>query len=139
MPDGNLFEAATPPPHGERFETLLQHRNLVVERIVSSAATTPSEFVQEQDEWVLLVQGTATLDIAGAAKPLKAGDYIFLPAGTPHTVTQVSEGALWLAVHLHPPAAASGHPASEGAPEASGKQPDEGDDLAATSSTRVLP
>lgn len=30
------------------------------------------------------------------------GDCLFLPAGTPHTVTQVSEGALWLAVHLGP-------------------------------------
>jgi cupin 2 domain-containing protein len=99
---GNLYEGALPPADGERFEPLLQHRNLVIERIISSATTTPTEFVQAQDEWVLLVQGTAVLDIDGATKSLKAGDYVFLPAQTPHTVKQASQGALWLAVHLHP-------------------------------------
>ena len=104
---GNLYDDAFPPAQGERFEPLLQHKNLVIERIISSAATAPITFVQEQDEWVLLVQGTAVLDIDGAAKSLKAGDYVFLPAKTPHTVKQVSEGALWLAVHLHPGSAAA--------------------------------
>ena len=28
--------------------------------------------------------------------------HLFLPAQTPHTVLQVSDGALWLAIHLHP-------------------------------------
>lgn len=37
----------------------------------------------------------------GASVSLKSGDHLFLPAGTPHTVTQVSDGAIWLAVHLH--------------------------------------
>ena len=36
-PTGNLFENVVQPPEGERFEALLRHRNLVVERIVSSA------------------------------------------------------------------------------------------------------
>lgn len=99
---GNLTDNAVAPSSGERFETLLQHRNLVIERIISSATTVPTPYVQEQDEWVLLVQGSAVLEIDGVAKSLKAGDYVFLPAQTPHTVTQVSEGALWLAVHLHP-------------------------------------
>ena len=99
---GNLFEDTAPRAQGERVETLLQHKNLVIERIISSAATNPTALVQEQDEWVLLVQGTAVLDIDGAAKSLKAGDCVFLPAKTPHTVKQVSAGALWLAVHLHP-------------------------------------
>lgn len=100
---GNLYDDAATPAAGERFDALLRHRNLVVERIVSSARAVPTEFVQPQDEWVLLVQGTATLDIAGKAHALQAGDHVFLPARTPHTVTQVSDGALWLAVHLHPP------------------------------------
>lgn len=99
---GNLYDNAAPPAQGERFETLLQHKNLVIERIISSAATNPTAFVQEQDEWVLLVQGTAVLEIDGEAKSLKAGDYVFLPVKTPHRVKQVSAGALWLAVHLHP-------------------------------------
>jgi len=99
---GNLFQDATPPAGAERFDVLLNHRNLVVERIVSSATTTPQEYVQAQDEWVALLSGEATLRVAGDAVELKAGDHLFLPAGAPHTVERVSEGAMWLAVHLHP-------------------------------------
>ena len=80
---GNLYEASDAPATGERFETLLSHRNLVIERIVSSSDTGPCEFVQAQDEWVLLARGTATLDIDGHAHHLKEGDHVFLPAGTP--------------------------------------------------------
>ena len=101
MHQGNLYDASDVPATGERFDTLLRHRNLVVERIVSSADIAPSEYVQAQDEWVLLVHGSAVLDIDGQATALKAGDYVFLPAGTPHTVLRVSAGAMWLALHLH--------------------------------------
>lgn len=104
MTPGNLFDDAVAPAEGERFDTLLQHRNLVVERIVSSNSTTPTAYAQSQDEWVILVRGTATLEINGELKSLEAGDFVFLAAGTPHCVTQTSEGALWLAVHLHPAA-----------------------------------
>ncbi len=98
----NLYDDAAAPPGGERFDELLTHRNLVIERIVSSSSTAPVEYVQSQDEWVLLARGTATLVVRGEPMALKAGDHVFLAAGTPHTVTEISEGALWLAVHLHP-------------------------------------
>ncbi len=101
MRTGNLLVDAEPPPEGERFETLLTHKNLVIERIVSSADVTPMEYVQTQNEWVAMLQGEATLEVAGEIIELHSGDYLFLPAGTPHTVRRVSEGALWLAVHLH--------------------------------------
>jgi cupin 2 domain-containing protein len=97
----NLFSEADAPAHGERFETLLEHRNLVVERIVSSAEIEPDESVQDQDEWVVLLKGQASMTVDGKPVGLVAGDYLFLPAGTPHTVTSTSQGALWLAVHLH--------------------------------------
>jgi cupin 2 domain-containing protein len=102
MRKGNLFADASPPLEGERFETLVRHRNLVVERIVSSEAIRPSEYVQAQDEWVVLLRGEAELRLADELVVLAPGDYLFLPAGTPHTVERVSTGALWLAVHLHP-------------------------------------
>lgn len=98
----NLFENAAPPASGERFETLLQHKNLVIERICSSVDLPLSQYIQPQDEWVLLLQGTAKIEIDGKVESLKSGDYVFLPANTPHCVQKVSEGALWLAVHLHP-------------------------------------
>ena len=57
MRTGNLLANTEAPAEGERFETLLAHRNLVIERIVSSAAVTPTEYVQTQDEWVAMLQG----------------------------------------------------------------------------------
>ncbi|KGM41709.1 cupin [Aquabacterium sp. NJ1] len=98
----NLFADAQPPSTGERFDTLVQQGNVVIERIVSSTDITPTEYIQEQDEWVILLTGEARLDVAGEPVSLKAGDHLFLPAHTPHTVTQVSAGATWLAVHIHP-------------------------------------
>lgn len=98
----NLFTLANPPAEGERFDTLLEHRNLVIERIVSAADIQPVEYVQAQDEWVLLLRGGAVMQVAGEQVTLGEGDYLFLPAGTPHRVEQCEAGTLWLAVHLHP-------------------------------------
>lgn len=97
----NLFDNCSPPEAGERVDVLLTHKNLVVERIVSSANVAPKKYVQSQDEWVLLVRGEAEMEVAGESVALKAGDHLFLPAGTAHIVTSASEGAMWLAVHLH--------------------------------------
>lgn len=98
---GNLYEDALPPATGERFDTLLSHQGLVIERIVSTSKIALKEYVQEQDEWVVLLQGEALLDVVGRKVPLRSGDYLFLPSRMPHTVLQVSDGAIWLAVHLH--------------------------------------
>ena len=102
MRPGNLLADSAPPPNGERFETLLSHRNLVVERIISSDTPDSRAYIQTQDEWVLLLRGEAVLSIAGELSRMKDGDYVFLPAGTPHSVVSVSDGAVWLGVHLHP-------------------------------------
>jgi cupin 2 domain-containing protein len=103
MQIGNLHRDASSPSEGERFDTLLSHKGLVIERILSSAHIVASEYLQEQDEWVVLLQGEAKLDVAGTSLALASGDYVFLPSGTPHTLVSVSDGALWLAVHLHDP------------------------------------
>src|SRR5262245_28608144 len=56
MTPGNLFDGAEAPAEGERFDVLLEHENLVIERIVSSSSITPAQYLQTQDEWVLLAQ-----------------------------------------------------------------------------------
>ena len=98
----NLFADLAPPLEGERFDVLLRHKGLTIERIVSSPRIAHERYVQAQDEWVVLLQGQAVLDVDGRKVPLTSGDHLLLPAQTPHTVLQVSDGALWLAVHLHP-------------------------------------
>ncbi len=98
--EGNLFTADPPPPNGERFELLCRVGDVRIERIVSSAQPVPGTYVQDWDEWVVLLQGKATLEILGKTIELSAGDYLFLPARVPHRVARTSAGALWLAVHL---------------------------------------
>lgn len=107
----NLFIDTEPPQEGERFDILLRCKNLVVERIVSSSAITPKEYMQPQDEWVVLIKGEAVLHVGGESLTLTPGDYLFLPAGVPHTVERTSHGAMWLAIHLHPEPSAAPHSA----------------------------
>jgi len=101
MRTGNLFADTSPPIDGERFETLLERKGLVIERIVSSSRIASKEYIQEQDEWVVLLRGESVLDVDGEIVSLESGDYVFLPSMTPHKVLSVSDGSLWLAVHLH--------------------------------------
>lgn len=101
MQSGNVFSDAASPQIGERFDTILAHKNLVIERIISSAVIAPQEYIQTQDEWVLLMQGAAELRVNGTLVSLHKGDYIFLPAGTPHIVERTLDNTMWLAIHLH--------------------------------------
>ena len=101
-PTGQFFDDAVPPLTGERFDTLLQRGRVVIERIVSSAHPDRTQYKQIQDEWVVLLQGDAELLVDGDVVRLQSGEYLFIPAGTPHTVQSTSRGATWLAVHIHP-------------------------------------
>ena len=100
----NLFEYLPCPTTGEAFDELLRCRNLRIERIVSSPMPEPTLYDQPQDEWVLLVQGSALLEISGERVDLRAGDHLFIPARTPHRVvaTSAEPRCVWLTVHLDP-------------------------------------
>lgn len=101
---GNLFADLPTLDEGEFFEDLLRCRNLHIERIVSSDRPDPGLYDQLQDEWICLLQGEATLWMAGAEIRLRAGDYRFIPAQTPHRVLHTSRepSCIWLAIHLYP-------------------------------------
>jgi len=96
----NLFDSIV-PLEGETFTTLLEHKNIKIVRIVSSKDLQPTTYTQEEDEWVLLIQGQATLTIDNQKKVLLQGESIFIPALTPHRVERAEEGTIWLAVHIY--------------------------------------
>jgi cupin 2 domain-containing protein len=98
---GTLLHTTDAPSSGERFEQILAHRNLVVEQILSGRNDDPETFVQDQDEWVLVVAGGAELAVNGVRLGLAPGDWVFLPSGVPHAVLHTDPGTSWLAVHLH--------------------------------------
>ena len=91
-----------PMPGGERFEELLGHAKVRIERIVSSSEPETTLYDQSQDEWVLLIEGRAQIELAGEALDLSPGDWLFIPAHTPHRILSTSPQprCLWLAVHL---------------------------------------
>ncbi len=96
----NLFDYTTPKT-GESFTTLLEHKNIKINRIVSSDNLEPIEYIQDEDEWVVVLEGEATLLIDGVEKKLTKGETLFIPAKTPHRVIETKKETLWLAVHIH--------------------------------------
>ena len=100
---GSLTASSEAPGAGETFTTLLRQPGVTVEQIISSDAPDTHEQVGDADEWVVLLDGSADLEVEGVVRTLDAGDWVVLPAGTPHRVLSTSSGARWLAVHVDPP------------------------------------
>ena len=88
------------PNTGEEFTTLFKGKNIEITRIVSSDELEIKEYNQSTDEFVVLLEGGATLEFEGKVIKLKRGDYLYIPAYTRHKVLKTSKGALWLAVHF---------------------------------------
>jgi len=88
---GETVEILAGPPDGAR-----------VERIVSRGEASPPDFWydQDDDEWVLLAAGTATVAFEDRRVRLRAGDWLFIPARCRHRVASTSKDAVWLAVFL---------------------------------------
>ncbi len=107
-PDLKNILSELPVSTNEIFETLLEKPGLKLERIISSGQATPEGewYDQEQDEWVLLLTGSAALLIEGEHAPhrLIPGDYLHLPAHCRHRVEQTDTlvKTVWLALHFQP-------------------------------------
>jgi mannose-6-phosphate isomerase-like protein (cupin superfamily) len=104
------LDADPAPSIGERFRELSRIRNVVVESIVSSSSPDDVEYRQVQDEWVVVLEGAAVLEVDGAKVRLAPGDWLLLPAATPHRVLMTEAGTRWLAVHVHVRADSTGNP-----------------------------
>jgi cupin 2 domain-containing protein len=97
---GRLRAVSAAPPHGELTEEIVSVRNLVVEQILSGTVE-PVDYVQDQDEWVVVLEGAAVLEVDGERHELARGDWMMIAAGTPHRLVSTLPGTNWLAVHLH--------------------------------------
>ena len=100
----NLFTESPDSPSAEIFEILAQGKQCRVERIISRGHSSPEGFWydQEEAEWVVVLQGNATLVLEGDADPIpmSPGDHLFIPAHRRHRVdgTSLTEPTIWLAV-----------------------------------------
>lgn len=105
--ENNIFHGLPQnPQESEIIDQLLAHKNITIERIVSTGQVTPRDnpYKQDHDEWVILLKGVAELWVEGRENlRLNPGDYIFIPAKKTHLVTYTSIDpiAVWLAIHIH--------------------------------------
>jgi len=109
MEMGNIFSPLTTSAQEEVFEKLLITPHFTLEKILSTGQATPPGqwYDQQQDEWVILLSGSAGLLFAGETQvqQLRPGDYMFIPAHERHRVewTDSSQPTVWLALHYHYP------------------------------------
>ena len=101
----NLFAPLPSAAAGEIFTELLARPGVRIERIVSEGQVTPedSPFVQDADEWVLLLAGSAAIRLeAHDEAMLSPGDHLLISGGTRHWVTRtdLEVPTVWLAIHL---------------------------------------
>ena len=96
----NLFDFSLPKSDTERFDTLLTDSGVTIKRIVSNTLSTPQKFLQDTDEFVVVLQGCAKIEIDGNIQKLKKGDTLFIPAKTPHTLLKTKKVVVWLAIYI---------------------------------------
>lgn len=99
----NIFQKIPETLEQELFETILSNNNLKIKRIVSQGHTSPESgwYNQQQDEWVIVLQGGATLRFENKEDvQLTVGDHINIPALTKHQVswTDPNIKTIWIAV-----------------------------------------
>ncbi|HIZ83266.1 MAG TPA: cupin domain-containing protein [Firmicutes bacterium] len=91
-----------PLPADEITEVLMQTDTCRVERILSWGQTSPDGFWydQDEDEWVVLLQGEAELDFGHERVRLQTGQSYMIPAHARHRVTYTSAQppCIWLCV-----------------------------------------
>jgi cupin 2 domain-containing protein len=74
---------------------------VVFEQILSGADVEPEDYLQDQDEWVVVLAGRAVIEVGGDRVELGPSDWVLLPGGVPHRLVEVDAGTNWLAVHVH--------------------------------------
>ncbi|MEZ0151589.1 MAG: cupin domain-containing protein [Candidatus Reddybacter sp.] len=107
MKDNNVFAAIPQCLNQELVETLLENKDVCIERIVSKGHTSPASgwYDQPKNEWVMVLKGEAV--IAFEDEPeirLVAGSYIDIAAHKKHRVSWSDPDVetIWLAVHYPP-------------------------------------
>ena len=102
---GSLFKDIPAELPEELIESLCSTEYVKIERIVSKGHASPEGFWYDQDwnEFVLVVQGSAGLQIEGQDEivALNAGDYLNIGPHVRHRVewTDSSCETIWLAVY----------------------------------------
>jgi cupin 2 domain-containing protein len=96
---GRLRPSSQAPPHGETSEQPARLGHVVIEHILSGTLASPVDYDQSHDEWVLVLEGAAVLEVGEERLDLTRGDWVLLPAHVRHRLVESRPGTSWLAVH----------------------------------------
>jgi cupin 2 domain-containing protein len=99
---GRLSSPTRVPDVGETSEELVRLNNVVVEHILSGVLSSPVDYNQSHDEFVLVVEGAAVLEVGDDRFDLTRGDWVLLPMNVPHRLVESRPGTSWLVVHCFP-------------------------------------
>ena len=98
----NIFENIIIDKKQEQFFKLIKNDNIRIEKIVSNGQSSPINFWYEQNEneFVLILKGSAILQYEDKELNLKEGDYVNITAFTKHRVKYTNENkpTIWLAI-----------------------------------------
>ena len=97
----NILNSINIPKNGENFTTLLNHKNIKIVRIISSDILDTNKYIQNEDEWILIIEGKATIKMNNKEYNLIKGDTLFIPSKTEHIINSVESGTIWLAIHIY--------------------------------------
>lgn len=99
----NIFHDLPELPGQEELAILFQNPCAIIERIVSQSHSSPPGFWydQDEDEWVIVVRGEATLEFEGGEiVRMNEGDHVTIPRYVRHRVQQTDAKTIWLAVRM---------------------------------------
>ncbi|GHT43918.1 hypothetical protein FACS189454_00020 [Planctomycetales bacterium] len=86
----------------ELIEKIVVADSVRIERIISTGHSSPPDFWYDQDEneWVIILQGSAVLEFENETRNLVSGNYVLIPAHQKHRVqsTSSSEPTICLSI-----------------------------------------
>ena len=98
----NIFEQIIVDKSEEKFFEIFKNEKIKIEKIVSNGQISPENFwyEQEENEFVLLLEGFAILEFEDFEMELKKGDCLNIKAMQKHRVkfTSLNEPTIWFAV-----------------------------------------
>ena len=97
----NIYNIPTPKNGEESIKELYKTNQVSINHIRSNSYVLSHWYIQEEDEWLVLFEGEATLEVEGKELMLQRGDTFFIPAKQRHRVLSTSEDAQWLTVHMN--------------------------------------
>ncbi|RXJ97925.1 cupin [Arcobacter sp. CECT 8986] len=98
----NIFDDIKIDKSAEQFISLIDTKNIKIEKIVSNGQKSKEDFWydQEENEFVILLSGDAIIEFENSEVQLKKGDYLNIDSHRKHRVkyTNENEPTVWLAI-----------------------------------------